>query len=110
MPQVAEEQIPHLSEDTDKWNKLALGISDQDVPAPVTTLASNANLAFITPKVLTWAINRSRYTRQEIAERLNVQPRTIEDWETNPDSHPPIPQGRAISRASARSTRNVLSL
>lgn len=33
MPQLEEEQKPHLSEFNDKWNKLALGISDRDVPS-----------------------------------------------------------------------------
>lgn len=37
--------------------------------------------AYITPKVLTWAIRRSGMTRQRVADAVGVRVELVRDWE-----------------------------
>src|SRR5689334_11992714 len=46
-----------------------------------TGKSSAADLAHITPTVLTWALNHSRLNREQIAEKLRVTSAQLASWE-----------------------------
>lgn len=55
-----------------------------------------ADLAHITPSILTWAISRSRLTRPQIATKLNVDEVNLHSWEKG--TPPPFEKARAVAK------------
>ncbi len=56
---------------------------------------TSANVARITPKILTWAIDRQALSREKIASTLKVKPEQIEAWEH--DTPVPTPKLERLS-------------
>lgn len=59
--------------------------------------AATADIALITPSVLTWAIDRSPLGRDVIAKRLNVPANVLKSWETKGGPRPPFAKAEALA-------------
>lgn len=57
---------------------------------------SRKDLAYITPDLLTWAIERSGLDRDEFAKQIHVQRNVIDAWELG-FGHPPINKAREMA-------------
>lgn len=62
-----------------------------------TETAKTADVAFVTPSVVTWAIENSPLTRAEIAKKLKLSPDQLRSWERG--VHPPFGKAEALSKA-----------
>ena len=58
--------------------------------------ATAADVAYINSKILTWALNRSRMSRSDIAGRVKVSEQQIRSWEHN--ESPPFNKARALAK------------
>ena len=57
---------------------------------------SGADLAYITPAVLTWAIARSQLARPQIATKLKIEESHLQEWERG--TPPPFEKARAAAK------------
>lgn len=55
------------------------------------------DLAYITPDLLTWAIERSGMDRSELTKRIHVQPNVLESWERGL-AFPPFNKAREMAQ------------
>jgi Zn-dependent peptidase ImmA (M78 family) len=60
--------------------------------------AESLDVAYITPAVLNWAINRSRTSVEAVAKRLKVQPEAIEAWCKEDGPHPPFDKAQLFAK------------
>lgn len=56
---------------------------------------TNANVAHITPAILTWAIRRSSYSRETLAKRLGISPEELTRWERG--TPPPMEKAERLA-------------
>jgi Zn-dependent peptidase ImmA (M78 family)/transcriptional regulator with XRE-family HTH domain len=55
------------------------------------------DLAYVNPKVISWALNRSALSRASVAERIGVDESTLESWE-GPNAHPPFAKAETLAK------------
>jgi Zn-dependent peptidase ImmA (M78 family)/transcriptional regulator with XRE-family HTH domain len=61
-------------------------------------MPSAPNLAFISPNVLRWALDRSPLPRETVANKLKVDKTSLSAWETKGEAHPPFPKAQELAK------------
>jgi Zn-dependent peptidase ImmA (M78 family) len=61
--------------------------------------SKDADLAYVTPAMISWALNRSSIARKTIAERIHVDEGVLESWEQPGGPHPPFAKAEALAKA-----------
>ena len=59
---------------------------------------NSADLAFINPAVLRWAIKRSKLSNEFIADELNVRAQDVEAWTQAGGAHPPFQKALDLAK------------
>jgi Zn-dependent peptidase ImmA (M78 family)/transcriptional regulator with XRE-family HTH domain len=60
--------------------------------------ATSGDLAFVNPRVLTWALNKGGVSRVVLAEKLKVSTDQLASWERR-GTHPSFPKAQALAQA-----------
>jgi transcriptional regulator with XRE-family HTH domain len=58
--------------------------------------AAAADVAYINSKILTWALDRSRMSRSDVAAKVKVSEQQIRNWERN--EPPPFSKARSLAK------------
>jgi Zn-dependent peptidase ImmA (M78 family)/transcriptional regulator with XRE-family HTH domain len=58
--------------------------------------AESTDLAFVNPRVLSWALNEGGVPRATVAQKLKISPEQLASWETR-GQHPPFAKAQALA-------------
>jgi transcriptional regulator with XRE-family HTH domain len=76
---------------------------EEPIPMPTkrpehSTNGDGPDVAYLTPTVLSWAINRSRLSRAVIEQKLNIEAGSLNKWERPGGPHPPFAKAQELAK------------